>query len=487
MKKNNELYYQSKNVAEKYASLEFPIIILLFIVFITLSVFYIFTLNNIFPLLSALILVTHFFIFKGRYRVYSLLFYSSFNSLMMMINTSVGSFFTWSLILYALIIFLEHVITQREFNDIGAKVTATSLIFLIYMLIINLINIKSIRFVQFFSLIAYLISIPMVYVDFRADKNRKKIIFSLVLGIISANLFGLVFAYVLPSMTENFLIVTAERLLRSFLVNRGNYRFSGVLDDPNFNGMTIMLSIALLSANINFVKRKYLLAVLSIPLVMFGFLGQSKSFVIVLSIIIIAFLINYLRSNKRIAQLSILAILLAFFLLLIFGQSIVISVLQRFLTMDTREGILNGITTGRINIQIAYIINMLNNPIQLIFGHGTSASYLPEGATHNFILGILWEYGFVGSIFYIIYMATFFSKDLQVSKNSFHNTLFLLVILIYSFSLDLKSNPLIYLYVACLFLTNTTQKIVTQQYEKKKRHPNIAREEEAVKYYETTI
>jgi hypothetical protein len=211
------------------------------------------------------------------------------------------------------------------------------------------------------------------------------------------------------------------------------YRFSGLISDPNYYAVYLILALfMLLTLTFPLSKKSLLPLLISALFIGFGFYTLSKSFYFMLLILLFAF---FLRCNGNQKLLFLFCLML--FLLASFGNppEIIIVFLVRL-----QEGQL---TTGRVQIWILYLYSLWESGIRLLFGHGIDSSLARD--SHNLLLALLYKFGILGTIQYFLLLFAIFGKRWgRGSSKWFYSTGFLILFIMYQFISGLDSYELFY-------------------------------------------
>ena len=195
------------------------------------------------------------------------------------------------------------------------------------------------------------------------------------------------------------------------------YRFKGLARDANY--------FATYSLILLFGSKKLYLRLISL---IFGLLSTSKMFLLLLVLGIflkMIFIIWDIILNKRRINMKRLYLQISIFLILIiiFAYSGLLQIIYdkyifRFLEYD--------FTTGRFEIQIKYISQMLSDPISFLFGRGLkyrlfySVPFAKEAnmIAHNTYLDIMLGFGVIGFIIFIYMFYKICKQYLCKNKDS---------------------------------------------------------------------
>lgn len=191
-------------------------------------------------------------------------------------------------------------------------------------------------------------------------------------------------------------------------------RNGGLLDDPNYCSLAIMVSLTFMTVLYYYklVKLKYWLLV--VPLFLLGFTTYSKSYLLAAAVFLIILLLLVLFPRYK-GWATVLCIAIVFALSAIFSGQIEI-INRIFLRFDTA-----GIYTGRDELNEIYLNYIGSNMKVLFFGEGFDAAALPgvKNTVHNLYIEMLFKLGIIGSLFFMITVLSCFPK--KRSKNKLIN------------------------------------------------------------------
>lgn len=432
------------------------VISFLCILFFVNSVVAIYKYSVVFPILNGLVLFSLLFLFKGKYRVFSLFFFAPSSKFMTVKNTSFGSFFTWIVFIYLFICIIQLFIDNKHNKLEHYFKNLVLFIFLAaYTLFINLLNYgMSLSFSNFSHLI-YLTLFISIFIDSRADKNIKLISISFLLGTFIANLIPFYFIYI-SKHTYEFLELYIPSYVRIYnAVSKDVFRFTGLKGDANYDSLYILLSSVLSVLSVRFFETKktlkifvYILAVL---IQFFAILSGSKTYIIVSILVIVFFLSSILFEKKRLfVGISIMSLAAIFVIVFGINNQLLSKTLLRMLYLDTRAGFLSGITTSRFNIFVEYISSSFSKPLSFIFGYGIkNISYGFD--YHNTYLQLFRDYGLFGSVLFVTYVASF-SKGINKNFKRKYFIIPMFLVLFFGVALHVVYDEIVYLSLILYYL-----------------------------------
>lgn len=241
---------------------------------------------------------------------------------------------------------------------------------------------------------------------------------------------------------------------KSILLLESWERYSGLLNDPNFFGMFLTLSISFCFINIfyNNLNKINVLSniLLIIVMLVFGVLTYSRTFVIILGLLLLYYFIFVLILDRKVSLKKFNMRMIMFFtFLLVF---IVV-----FIFINNARGIfdVNSLdwTNGRFISSINVVVASIKNPISLIFGFGynnlISVNLGIVNVPHNTLVDI---FSNMGIIIGIVSLFLFYKLVKNSKINIIRNPYFIIYIalILYSFSLSLITNDFLYMFIGLL-------------------------------------
>ena len=178
-------------------------------------------------------------------------------------------------------------------------------------------------------------------------------------------------------------------------------RFSGLHGNPNYYTLDIIVVmsaiVVFLYNNRNTKTHTFFFVILAV----FGLMSISKSFLLALIVLILCWLAVSLKQGLR-KTIKLLAVCAAGAVTVYyFAYDYINAYMYRL--MQDRTGTLDAITTGRSEIWIGYIEEILNNVKILFFGNGLKTiSEIVGMATHNTYIELLYSLGIFGAIIFLL-------------------------------------------------------------------------------------
>ena len=343
-----------------------------------------------------------YLLLPSKYAIYNLFFVIPFMSLF----DNVGFRNMFSVCIF---------ITLFKLIIAGEKPRKSLLLFIFPIIIIELLDISiyglfKYSYIPFMSLlVSYILFI--ICVSNINEYSMKKMFYSLFIGLLLSVPLALI-----------------ELYFSTGTINIVNYRFYGLFRDPNYYSFFILLLIIILmklSSIGNYNKNIYIILLLII-----GFLSTSKMFLISILIIVFLKIITSWKSlkknnsigRKQIISFSVLLPIIIFIMYFLskngFLDLIYDNYINRFNTND--------LTTGRLNIQIEYLKELVRYPNFLLFGgsnsyyqifitnfaNKVSGEWIRPMTAHNMYLDIILSWGLLGSCIYV----NFIKKSFDTMK-----------------------------------------------------------------------
>jgi len=399
----------------------------------------------LFPCLNGLLMCASLFLYRSKYRIYSIIFFTSIPTLLSVKSANIPSFVSINLIIYIACIIIETIINRKSLIDIDKKRISIFGVLVLYILISFFINVQTLTLTNTISGVCYL-ALPILFlVDQKADKKLELLIFVFCLSIILSNLFCFVFIYIFKNYTIEFLnCFISYDYVKEFQIKGDNFRFPGLIGDPNHNSLNIVLATCLVVLySIKLKNLKNMLIIFAFFMQPFAVIGGSKTYIICIFLLILAFLAYFFYVKKCLLiglSITFLTFSIVSFMLLRIG--VVGTSILRLLNTDNRGGFFESLTTGRLSVWKNYLTSILGNPISCFFGHGVSSSKLYDFHFHNVFIELFWEFGFFGTIVYLLYFYKFYIKPLKDKNKATYFPL--LIIVFFGFTLHILHDESVY-------------------------------------------
>lgn len=314
------------------------------------------------------------------------------------------SFFTICEILFFLKIIFELLIKQKSI-----KCNTTLLIGLTFTVLHIILFSTQIPYLDIVKLIVHISLVAYYFRTISSYEDRKQ----------SCKMIGYCFSIsmlimMLVSLNNTYINLVSEylRIIKYDFAGNLLIRNSGLMGDPNYCSMAIMVSLTFITVLYRYKWIKYEFWLLAIPLFLLGFTTLSKAYFLtaIVFLIILLFLVLFPKHKKYLAIL--LCIIVASVIPPIMrGQiEIINQILYRFSTTD--------LYTGRDMLAQRYLGYIFSNIDVLFFGKGFDAPILTELklGVHNLYIELLYRLGIIGSIFFIITIISCFPKKTTKGK-----------------------------------------------------------------------
>lgn len=190
-------------------------------------------------------------------------------------------------------------------------------------------------------------------------------------------------------------------------------RMGGISGDPNYCGLLVLMSVALLCTLYYFKRIKIEFWFFISFLIPLGFFTYSKSYFLCIAALVV-FLILFVLLPKHTGWgiLSIVAVVVIVSMATSGKIEVINVILDRFLNED--------FSTGRAELNNIYLNYIWDTPFTLFFGEGISA-YKFEGISktvHNIYIEALFKFGVFGVAIYLVtlFNSISFTKTKKIKK-----------------------------------------------------------------------
>lgn len=213
-------------------------------------------------------------------------------------------------------------------------------------------------------------------------------------------------------------------------------RRSGFYGDSNF--YTAQITAALGGCLVMMLKeqkrgRIIFLGIMIVLLLYCGFLSASKSFVIVSACTVVLWLVELLRMKGRTGLKITLLVSVVLLTVLIATSALFGDLIEVVLTRFSYSSNLESFTTGRTLLWQSYIEEILSNVKIFFLGKGFTNVKVNDRASHNTLLQIYFQFGFLGVPFLAYWIVSFFYGAYYKGQKRKKQTLELLIIAVGSF------------------------------------------------------
>ena len=350
------------------------------------------------------------------------------------------SFFTILLLLYVVL----HLVLPR-------KATLLVFLFAVYVVIGELFvgQFNLFRTIKLVCNILFLSSI----MNENVNLCHKETFLSYIIGNMVASFFGL--------MDSNFFRIDDYVGVVEFKnaeMEVDVFRFSGLIGDPNYYAVGIVISICLIVLLLHTEEISSVFAlILTVPFVYFLIQTYSKSSLVMMFAPVIFLLYSFLHKKNYSAILVLIITMLFAISLIMTGKIPAINVtIERFLIAETSEGVdVNNLTTGRFNLWMLYIKTIVKNIRIMLFGGGIIASLIEQHASHNTYIDIIYHLGLFGAVLLFASLKSILSQSthVRIKRNILNYSVLICIIIMYFFLGELFSyDPPFHIYLAFVVL-----------------------------------
>ncbi len=225
---------------------------------------------------------------------------------------------------------------------------------------------------------------------------------------------GITLILILSSLSGIILFYTKVSPVAFHIDDRGVYRLKGLTGHEN--KLAIWVSIIWAMFFVYYFNKKLSvqqLALISIPLFLFGVMTKSKMFLILFIVISITYLIYSYIQNWKSGLIHTLIICFVFGIIFLIMPNKVSEYIGRFTDYFQDTGFINMITTGRVGIWEYSLKLWSKNVFTILFGIGQTASLGKYVHTHNAYIEWLTYcglFGFLLVVALIVYFVFMLSK-----------------------------------------------------------------------------
>lgn len=304
-------------------------------------------------------------------------------------------------------------------------------------------------YVDLIGCVTVLSSLALAAVLYRPNEVKfslKKIVIFTTWGILGSSGVALMGSYI-PRIS--FLLnQTTIRLAPG----KYYYRFSGLMENPNYYTMFLSLVLAAIAVLILQRKANLMDYIYFIALSVFGFMSLSQSFMITFAVIVILLGWFYMQYKPRYIFYGIMLIIsILYIIYILLDKDVITTILFRITSELSSNKGFSAVTSGRTELWMYYIDYLLDNLVVLIFGAGLGAGNLWVGASHNFYIDMLYYLGIIGTFIYIFCLYKIFgTRCYCVRRAKLYQFLPLFVFLIRAFARNLiLSEQLIFMLILC--------------------------------------
>ena len=327
-----------------------------------------------------------------------LLFFLPWSPLLKM-NPTGHSFYTFAMVLICLISIVKKRFYFRNYQ-LKAGILIVFITLLSKMLDGNFLAFDYIAFVMMIVLL------PSVKEELQERKyDFYQIVFFLAFGVIIASICALLFAEF--SNIQKYIKVDAYLTI---------IRRSGFYKDSNFYTAQILAALGGVLALLLQEKGKgrlVMLGIIAMFLLYCGFLSGSKSFVLVAAAVLLLWVIAILRMRGKGGLKVLLLVSLLLAVVFIATSTLFSGLIKVLLTRFASTKDFNSFTTGRVELWQDYIKEILGNGKVFFLGKGFTNVKVNGRGSHNTILQAFFQFGILGIVVMIYWIACFFREASQ--------------------------------------------------------------------------
>ena len=258
--------------------------------------------------------------------------------------------------------------------------------------------------IDYLGIIKLIVRIVLVAYYFRTLGARER-------GMQSVKMIGYCFSIsmlvmmLLSQIGAYMDVVSGYLRIVQYDTNDSLIRNGGLLDDPNYCSLAIMVSLIFLTVLYYYKLVKLTYWFLVTPLFLLGFTTYSKSYLLTAAVFLIILLLLVLFPRYK-GWATVLCIVIVIAVSAIYSGQIEI-INRIFLRFDTA-----GIYTGRDELNTIYLEYIGSDMRVLFWGEGFDASTLPgvKNTVHNLYIEMLYKLGIIGSLFFVITVLSCFPK-----------------------------------------------------------------------------
>lgn len=187
-------------------------------------------------------------------------------------------------------------------------------------------------------------------------------------------------------------------------------RRSGFYGDANF--YTAQITSAISGCLVMLIKerkrpRLVFLGIITVLLLYCGFLSASKSFVLVAACALLIWFVTVLRMQGRTGLKITLLVGVALLAVFVATSALFGDLIDVVVTRFSYASDLESFTTGRVNLWGSYIEEILGDIKIFFIGKGFTNVKVNGRGSHNTLIQILFQFGFVGIPFLVYWIASF--------------------------------------------------------------------------------
>lgn len=244
-----------------------------------------------------------------------------------------------------------------------------------------------------------LILFPGLIEEYGKNYNFKDMVIVFSIGIIIAALAAQQFmAY--PNINRYIIDNSYKKITR----------LAGFYGDANFYSAHISAALSGIVILINTEKErknilKYMFAVLI--LLYCGLLAASKTFIFIVAVIVLLWVARVLRQQGRLTTKIVVVISLLAAVLFVATSTLFSDLLTIVYMRFDNAGTVSGLTTGRSDIWLNYIRELMSDMYLLFMGSGYSNVKLDGRGSHNTMIQLVFQFGIIGGTILLTWVKNF--------------------------------------------------------------------------------
>ena len=203
----------------------------------------------------------------------------------------------------------------------------------------------------------------------------------------------------------------------------GGIRYAGFYGDPNFFSAHITAALGGIFVMLlnKLSKARVIILVVAMSLLGYcGFMSVSKSFFVVLVAVVLFWIIALLFAKEKVtAKVAVLFTLIVGVAFLLLTTAFTDMVGMMLMRLSGNQS-LSALTTGRIDLWLQYLNAFEEDPLLLTFGKGLSDVLVNDRAAHNTILQSIFQFGLVGSVVMLVWLASYARNLMSGVKIHWH-------------------------------------------------------------------
>ena len=292
---------------------------------------------------------------------------------------------------------------KKDKIDIKVSFLLALLLLVLYIIVVNF------DFSGALTLVKLLVRILLLYYLFncKATDDEKNVLVKNIAYAISISLIISLFATLFDNYrmrADNYLLDVQYDQESDILRN------GGLIGDPNYCTMAIIVTLSLLGVLYYFKKISIGFWVVSTPLFLLGFTTYSKSYLLCVLVFLVLLELFVLIPRHRFLAIIFAIMVVVLIPMAISGRFELINlILDRFSSV--------GVSTGRFELNEIYMEYITGSPKVLLFGCGYFVERIVgENNVHNIYIEFLFRLGVVGSLMYLFTISSIFNKSKEGLK-----------------------------------------------------------------------